>query len=346
MITTTDVLAARARGLRTLVSLRGENAMWSDFDIGMAGPSDHWVTAFVCEALSDDTDAITDSIDALQRRQRSDGGWGYNERIVSDADTTALSVLSLFKQAGHFDLAGAEAFLWSHRVESPTGFSTYNDPSALTAMYQLQTKRELSNFSGWCGAHTEVTAAVVEALSSISTKHAPDLQFISDTFCESFDSLTLWTGYWSIDWFYATYRVGRCLEDARGRYSTILSRMRTTITTHQGRLGEWRAPATGRGCAFRTALAMELLLPEASKYSSELQAGIQWLLDKQEGCLWKTDSEFLRVPPPHVSRPDEYKGWGQNGSGRGAQFLDQAGVLTSAVVLRTLGMYANSVRLS
>src|SRR5258705_9261875 len=74
---------------------RSNDGMWRDFNT-LAGESSEWVTAYILSHLL--TISHSDSIDIAHKqmslRQRKNGGWGYNNNVPSDADSTAWTILA------------------------------------------------------------------------------------------------------------------------------------------------------------------------------------------------------------------------------------------------------------
>jgi hypothetical protein len=149
--------AASDRAIDFLTGAIGQDDMWRDFS--MPGASDEWVTAFVGNALARLEDeracvAVERSLDALLRRQRPEGGWGYNGICPPDADSTAWA-LKFLKAAGFAGPASekAMAFLLSHRL-ADGGFSTYS----AGAQVRYDDKPWDGSSEGWRSSHLCVAA--------------------------------------------------------------------------------------------------------------------------------------------------------------------------------------------
>src|SRR4051794_20849086 len=89
--------SAIAAAASYLVDARSPDLLWRDFET-LAGEGSEWVSGFV--AFSAGTsgllrDAVRDCTSTLLQRQRRSGGWGYNERVPPDCDSTAWVLLAL-----------------------------------------------------------------------------------------------------------------------------------------------------------------------------------------------------------------------------------------------------------
>ena len=85
---TTDALE---RATRFLLARQGRDGLWRDF-LTPAGKASQWPSGFIGTALpltGDTTDALEKAADTLVATRHLDGGWGYNEDVPTDADSTA-----------------------------------------------------------------------------------------------------------------------------------------------------------------------------------------------------------------------------------------------------------------
>lgn len=321
---------------------QSSSGTWSDFRIGVGGHSDEWVTAYVCDAVDRwDAECFRPSAagarSALQDAHRRDGGWGYNKRIPSDADTTGLAVMALCNGHAHFDHAATIAFLLSSHDEELGGFRTYRSSAELADLYRGHPVRATQSFRGWCSSHVEVTASVLEALWALGRQDSKQARTASAFLLSMQNANGCWTGYWAVDFFYPTCRAARaltCLE--LGRH-ILWPRLVDAVLMQQRPDGGWAARDADQGCPFRTALAIETLCLAPILHTVEIGRAVMWLRSARnsEGH-WICRYPFMRVPPPDVTAPDEYIGWSEDGSGLGALYADPHGILTSATVISAL----------
>src|SRR6266496_2063271 len=87
---------ALERGMRFLLASHGRDGLWRDF-LTPAGEASEWPTAFIATALhlaGAEPGVLQRAADTLVANQ-DDGGWGYNEAVPTDADSTACVLLFL-----------------------------------------------------------------------------------------------------------------------------------------------------------------------------------------------------------------------------------------------------------
>lgn len=335
-----DVLAALSYGVDFLRCCQQSDGAWSDFNISIWGSSDEWVTAYVCCALRNVNsprlqESTSRAARAISVRQRPNGGWGYNNRIPPDADSTSFAIRALFGLSSSWNYEKAQAFLMGHRGRCLDGFKTFSSEEELQSL-DRHSGRENRSFVGWCSSHLEVTASVVESLCTLRPDEADQLRSTINFIEKSQKSDGLWTGYWMTDVFYPTCRAVLALRRFRPASDRRFRPTSRALSAKQHRDGSWRPLGESLGCPFRTALAAETLLLIDSKAVST-EAATNWLLGHQRpDGSWASAAPFLRIPPPHVLAPDEYKGWGADGSGRGAMYVDIRRTLTTATVVSYL----------
>ena len=106
------------RAIRFLLAARKPDGWWRDFDT-LAGSSDEWVR----DALA----AAHELWSRLARRQSWSGGWAYNRRVPSDADSTlwALNLGRRLAVTRSFRMRRARAFIGRH-LRANGGVATYS----------------------------------------------------------------------------------------------------------------------------------------------------------------------------------------------------------------------------
>jgi squalene cyclase len=141
------------RGLDFILKRQDKAGFWSDWDLP-PGPSPDWTTAYIGLRLSGLGPLLSTGLSCrldraalwLLGRQFPDGGWGYNNDVGSDADSTAQAILFL-ATTGH--TVPCEAYTHLARFQCPDGgFSTFL-PDALTGSWGL--------------SHPEITPVVLLA---------------------------------------------------------------------------------------------------------------------------------------------------------------------------------------
>ena len=117
------------------------------------------------------TEALERAGHALLARQKASGGWGYNEDVPSDADSTAWILLFL----RHLGCSGAAAdraasCLVRHQRGANGGVATSSEPGPIRRFMGLG---RWVPCTGWCMPHTEVTAVAGRAHAALSPDRSP-----------------------------------------------------------------------------------------------------------------------------------------------------------------------------
>lgn len=177
---------------------------WRDFHLPV-GTSSSWVTAYVANALLDAAptagfEAIAEKCSAaakaLSASFRAGQGWGYNEHVETDADSTALALILLDRLG--FDAPPAAELLVPYRNEDG-GFGTF---------------KARSNRDGWATSHADVTPTVVSALATATWANTLDcLRAAGGSFGH-------WRSYWWLTDLYATEANLRVLRRDAGEASS------------------------------------------------------------------------------------------------------------------------------
>jgi len=141
-----------------LLAARSQDDLWRDFRL-VNGMSDEWVSGFVGFALaggaSNQRRAIVEkTAAALLRRQRANGGWGYNAVSPADADSTAWVLKMLKRVSDHGSaIPHGTSFLRSHLLPAG-GFATYAPETRISFENVLPAIDD----TGWRSDHACVAA--------------------------------------------------------------------------------------------------------------------------------------------------------------------------------------------
>lgn len=193
-------------GIEFLLSHRASDGWWRDFET-LAGESDEWVTAYVgcCLAQVQGGDrAAQEALELLLSRRRT-VGWGYNQHVPADCDTTAWvchlieilewTVLDEYHRAIHF----------LRRSLYPSGgIPTYPDDAEIR--FYTGSSSE-TDFSGWTSPHICVTANVANLQA-----FQGDMR-LRNFLLSSRNSDRSWSGYWWADQAYPTMLASRAVQD-------------------------------------------------------------------------------------------------------------------------------------
>jgi squalene cyclase len=301
-----------------LLAKQGADGLWRDFTTP-AGEASEWPTAVVGAGLSRGggaAAAVERAASALVARQNDDGGWGYNEDVPSDADSTACALLFL-AGAGHGGSACRRALgcLVEHQRSADGGVATYHDPGPIRRF--MGVGRWL-RFTGWCSPQVEVTAAAGRALAAVDASiwnAAAAWRYVRSR--QRADGS--WSAYWWTSPHYATHQVVE-LAHARGDRDPVR------------RAAEWAA----RGAetpAFETALSLSILLRAGSSPERVERAIARLAALQDEDGGWPSHP-IMRIPLPFDVDPDRRRL--VRFGGPGLVVADQHRTFTSAACVTAL----------
>jgi squalene cyclase len=245
------------RGVEFLLARQGSDGYWRDF-CTPAGEASEWPTGFVGSMLrvaDVRTKAIDCAAEALLASQRRDGGWGYNEEVPSDADSTAW-VLLFLTRAGYSGAASARAaaYIAGHQRRNSGGIATYSQPGPIRRYMGLGRWVPLW---GWCRPNCEVTATSGTALAmSDRSRYREALrawQYVRSR--QQRDGC--WRSYWWNSAHYATLQaveLGTLFRD-----TCAVQRAAAWCIQNEDEGGGWSAHGAGAS-AFATALCVSVLV--------------------------------------------------------------------------------------
>lgn len=342
-----------------LVERQSEAGCWRDFDAVMGG-SDEWVTAYAATELAAAPSGA--GRNAAQRawhwlldRRGADDGWGFNGALPADADGTAWGLaLAHALEVDRSPRAVAAASVLRRHATAAGGFASYV-PAAAPVL--ADTLGEVS-MAGLFEDHTCVSAAAALLPGTDARVH--------DFLCHRQHDDGRWTGYWWCDDEYATGLAAPalCRRGRRGMRTAPAGDVHEPAPAgdaHEGRRdrepGEDRCDADAvqraaawvrrraRGGAiisdfsaapspFATAAGGAALLAaegpgRSSSVSPAASELVRWLLDRQHADGSWEPSAYMRIPPPDARTPPA-------DGDRTFVGIDDAGIFTTATVLRTL----------
>jgi squalene-hopene/tetraprenyl-beta-curcumene cyclase len=330
-----DVRTPIGMALLFLNAARVHDGWWWDFHIA-PGASDEWVTAYVGSVLAAIPRAeaqlsARSAWDRLSRHRWWSPGWGYNGFMPADADSTAwaLRLAESIGASASFRVRRAYRFLSTH-VHENGGVKTFAGDRWLRFVTPYPPS---VSFSGWCGSHPCVSAAV--AGLRLLPFHQNVRQYLRNQ--QATDGG--WNSYWWCDREYSTALAVEAL--AHTDQPADRERICAAAEWAQSRLERDGCVVTQLfpdGSAFATALAVHILvLCEERSLRKSLDRAIGWLLHRQQAHGSWPSSAAMRLPPPSLSNPDEYPSWVvQRGGAEGTISLDDRAVFTTATVVKTL----------
>jgi hypothetical protein len=299
------------RGVRFLLARQGSDGLWRDF-LTPAGEASEWPTGFIATALhlaGADAGPLRRAADALVARQNDDGGWGYNEDVPTDADSTAC-VLLFLALTGHrgSTCRRAASCLASHQRQEDGGIATYRDPGAIRRFMGVG---RWMRFHGWCRPHTEVTATAGRALGG-GPEAAAAWRYVRSQ--QRSDGS--WSSYWWTSPHYATLQAVE-LALAQGDRDAA------------GRAAEWVLRSQGDHGAFATALSLSILRRGGTS-GEPVERVLARLAALQEDDGGWPSEPVMRIPFPGDVDPDRRR--------RGLVVRDQHRTFTSAACVAALAI--------
>jgi len=292
-----------ASGLDYVLGLQAGDGCWTDWELP-PGSSSTWTTAYVGYQLrslpADDRVRAADPIRLAARwllgKQFAEGGWGYNEAVEADADSTAYAIL-LAASAGETPLE--EAFTRLVAFQCPDGgFSTY----------RFQGSR-----NSWVASHADVTPIV---LFAFLTKYPRGSSVVSrglDYVLQNRTSAGLWNSFW---W-------DSCLYSTEANLS-LLCALGIPINTGETKKSLLREKP-------RSAYEIALLVSSLSSLDADASA---WESVEQLTAQQQSDGSWKSEPSLRVTRRDCYEPW--RCANPGALFADPKRLFTSATVIAAL----------
>ncbi len=301
----------------------GPNYLWEDFgtrshSIGKDYPTCHIAVCMIESGV--DLKYLKPTAMKIALKQDDHGGWGFNrEMALPDADTTAFAIMLLEPFGYGKRIEKAKRFLFAHR-QSDGGFSTYNDPEAIAAVYEVP---EDGSYEGWCSSHPDVTATVLQALGEDNEA----VQYLKNVQQED----GRWKGYW---WVVPSYATAQAILALKGKGCE------PEIEKARGWLAKnCKEPKQPLHAAFSL-----IGLAGSEAYRSEANYLAQYLVEAQtkaEGELedgsWESHPS-MRLPDGRVMDPEtDQKMYKQE------PMTDERRTFTTANCLRALSFHARHV---
>lgn len=293
-------------GLRFLLGSQAAAGHWTDWSLP-PGESRMWTTAYAGYRLSAVPQPWRESLHGalrlaaawLARSECRGGGWGYNDDVGPDADSTSLGILFLSSQGVRVPARSYDRLRSFQQQDG--GFSTYTHEQS---------------FGAWSDSHPDVTALAIPAL--LTRYHATDRCIARATQYEIAQATPegLWPSYWWSTPLYATEANLR--SSGRTEHGLRAARVRDALLR------------TRPDNMFETALLVLCLLHSGCGVDQPAVAGwIDRLLERHLPDGSWPSAPILRVPPR-----DWYLAGGDADSA--PIFADQRRIFTSATAVAAL----------
>ena len=331
IVVTADALE---RATRFLLARQGRDGLWRDFDTP-AGEASQWPSGFIGTALplcADTTEALEEAADALVDAQNPDGGWGYNEDVPTDADSTAWVLRFLTRLGRSGACRRAARCLIDHQGNRNGGVATYSEAGPIRRFMGLT---RWVPFWGWCAPQTEVTAAAALALASAEPAGSSAQVQDAWRFVKSRQRRDgSWSSYWWTSPHYTTLQAVE-LAVAAGDESAVRRAVLWTIV-HQRDSGGWNVTGDADS-AFASALAVSILL-RANAGAERVERGLLRLLELQQADGGWATHPTLRIPLPPDRDPNGEGPWRPVRFGPGIDVPDQHRTFTTAACVAALAL--------
>jgi squalene cyclase len=308
--TRTAIVHAIAAGLEYVVGLQATDGSWTEWELP-PGRSSTWTTGFVGYKLRVLPLGLAQRALAAKRRaaewlagaEFTDGGWGYNDLVGPDADSTAFGILFLSSQGNSISTTSYDRLLSFHNDDG--GFSTY-------------IARDCHD--SWGVSHADVSPI---ALLAVLTKYPSTSILVTrgvDYVLRQQATSGLWNSFWWESPLYATEANLSLLSTVRPKFDTAKSYESLFNMQPQN--------------AFEVALLLSSISYVGSVYRSDASGRlVDWLIQQQQA-----DGSWESAPILRVTERDCFEPW--EGGYSGARFADPTRLFTCSVVLEALSKVA------
>ncbi len=281
-----------------ILSNQEESGEWNEY-INQGGISSTWSTAFILTVLSSLSDkeyfkiSIEKALGFLLKSKNQDSLWGYNSTWISDCDTTNFVMLSLF--LNNKNIEDSTINNWSAFQKTDGGFSTYKSyENLLTSLDD----NNINDVSGWVDSHQCVSAVSWYFLVMTHKGTKEQLLLLRNYFKRH--SVSSVFSYWWTSSIYTIYYLAKVYTELK--LTDELEILLDEIKKKQLKDGSF---TDGYGSnLFFTAMGMEVLMLNFSKYKDLIEKAKKFLLKNQFNDGSWGNSHSLRVPNPEN---DNYK---------------------------------------
>jgi hypothetical protein len=327
---------ARERAAGFLAAAVRPDGLWEDFET-LAGTSVDWVSGFVLDRLGAGQGSRAGSAVTLVRRQRPNGGWAYNSRVPTDADSTAWVLAALAGTSGWRPstvLRGARYLLRHQRPDG--GFVTYDGDDQIERYLGV----EPAMVVGWQESHASVTAAALYALLRLGA--APDrartlraVHNLHERRCPD----GLWRCYWWRGEAYPTWLATRALLLAGALSAADRHQIAGRTVELQCPDGGWADHPDGSADPWATAcwlLTLQAIGVPGARFAVARAAGTGFLVRCQRPDGSWSAGPILRIPAPMARTARPVGQWRVDGLGTGVLVSPHARCFVTAQATRAL----------
>ena len=262
-----------------VLTSRNEDGMWYNFLTRHHGESADWVSSFAGLNLLEagvSKYELEKTAKSILQRQKSNGGFSYNDKIVPDADSTAFAIRFLRNFGYGQEISNALSFLGKHQNKDG-GFGTYRE-DAIREYYRIPKEMLVE---GWCASTPDITASAI-----LVNPNDNAIKYLLDTQKEE----GKWKSYWWNSDVYSTVHCKEALE-------------KLGFDEEVSKAKKWLAKDENiPDVAFYLALSVNALHQD-NKYGETLNRRVSRLVELQrEDGSWNT-SPILQFPMPSDKEP-------------------------------------------
>jgi hypothetical protein len=298
-----SVEQAVARGSVYIINSQSADGAWTEWNLP-PGRSRAWATAFVgyrtrlvpAAQQPGLATARAAASEWLIAHQFDGGGWGYNEWVCADADSTALGILFLASLGIEAPESSYTRLRQLQRVDG--GFATYDEPGS------------------WGAPHPDVTPIAVLALLTKDARSSPcverGLEYVRR---QRDDESGLWHSFWWTSPAYATEGSVRLLTTAESSFDRRRTRDGLLDFVPQN--------------AFEAGLRLSALLHLDHAIGDAVDPLIGDMLRRQ-----RSDGSFPSAPVLRVTRRDCAEPWSADDAGE--VFQDDGCLFATSVAVECL----------
>jgi squalene cyclase len=294
---------AIAAGLNYILARQAEDGSWTEWALPL-GSSSTWTTAYVGFKLRDlPSDLASTAATPIRAAARwlgehafADCGWGYNEIVDSDADSTSYAILFL-ASAGQ-PVSDESYNVLQNLQRADGGFATY---------------LPIGESNSWNVSHPDVTPIALLALLTHPTPDRNVIQRGTECVLRQKTSLGLWNSFWWGSCLYGT-EASLSLLNAVGIETTLSATLTQIKPTN----------------AFEMALLTSSLLYASCDGSHVMMCDLVNELITQQ----QADGSWTTAPILRVTQRNCYEPWGSGDPGQ--LYEESARLFTTATVLHAL----------
>lgn len=195
---------AAENAIRYLLAAQSLSGAWWDFPVSV-GSSGPWVTGVVGEILNECPPslrppmldaALTRAAGYLERSQLPEGGWGYNEALPADCDSTAYAIIFLHSMGARLEDRSVAALLAFQREDG--AFLTYTGAPP---------------GHSWGAVHYDVHGPAVRALGRVLGRDQGSVVRGLRYIVRGLDQQRVWPAFWWKPQVYSVYQNLLCVHE-------------------------------------------------------------------------------------------------------------------------------------